>query len=226
MIEIAKEAGADAVKLQSYTAEELTSLNYPDLWEFYTKAATPRSWFAELAAHADDIGLSLFASAFSVDGLKFLVDLGVPAIKIASHEIRDHNLIDRAIDTGLPVIVSTGLAIEDDIRNYADMGIIFLHCVSQYPSTIEQSNLLAIRTLQRYGLAGLSDHTPGYETAIAATALGAVMIEKHLKIDDNCVDAAYSLDPEQFADMCQAVRAVWRGMGDGIIRPTGQPRRR
>jgi sialic acid synthase SpsE len=201
-------------------------MNYPDLWEFYTHAATPRAWFRELADHADDIGLALFASAFSVDGVKFLVDLGMPAIKIASHEIRDLNLIDRAVDTGLPVIVSTGLAIEDDIRNYADMGIVFLHCISQYPSTIEQANLLAIRTLRRYGQAGLSDHTPGFETAIAATVLGAVMIEKHLKLDDDCVDAAYSLDPQQFAEMCNAVRAVWRGLGDGIIRPTGQPRRR
>lgn len=225
---MAKDAGADAVKLQCYTPDELTTRQHLGLWNLYEQAQTPRAWFEELMGHADDIGLSLFSSVFSVDGLKFVTDLGVPAIKIASHEIRDHNLIDRAVDTGLPVIVSTGLATEDDLRNYAGMGIVWLHCVSQYPSTIEQANLLAIKTLQRYGLAGLSDHTPGIETAIAATALGATVIEKHIKAyeNDRCIDAAYSLDPDQFATMCTATRAIWHGMGDGVIRPTGELRQR
>jgi N,N'-diacetyllegionaminate synthase len=101
-----------------------------------------------------------------------------------------------------------------------------LHCVAQYPSRIEDANLRAMRRYEYGDLVGLSDHTPGYETAIAATALGAVMIEKHFKLDDDCIDAAYSLDPVGFKNMAVAVRAIWKGMGDGQIRPTGQPRQR
>jgi sialic acid synthase SpsE len=113
--------------------------------------------------------------------------------------------------------------------------IILRPCVARYPSKIEDANLKAIGVLSQleypeHGvdrrLVGLSDHTPGYETAIAATALGAVMIEKHFKLDDDCIDAAYSLDPVQFKNMAVAVRAIHKGMGDGQIRPTGQPRQR
>jgi N,N'-diacetyllegionaminate synthase len=117
------------------------------------------------------------------------------------------------------VIVSTGLGWPDD----AD---VVLHCVSRYPSKIEDANLRVISDWIHHYLIGLSDHTPGYETAIAATALGAVMIEKHFKLDDDCIDAAYSLDPVGFKTMAVAVRAIWKGMGDGQIRPTGQPRHR
>jgi N,N'-diacetyllegionaminate synthase len=105
--------------------------------------------------------------------------------------------------------------------------VILLHCVAQYPARIEDANLRAIGAFQEScKLVGLSDHTPGIETAIAATALGAVMIEKHFKLDDDCIDAAYSLDPEQFAAMCKAVRAIHAGMGDGVIRPTCKPRQK
>jgi N,N'-diacetyllegionaminate synthase len=113
-------------------------------------------------------------------------------------------------------------------RNSSRRARSFLHCVAKYPSRIEDANLRGMRTLWRKcaPLVGLSDHTPGYETAIAATALGAVMIEKHFKLDDDCIDAAYSLDPAGFKSMAVAVRAIWKGMGDGQIRPTGQPRQR
>jgi sialic acid synthase SpsE len=227
LIDAAKRAGADAVKLQTYEPADLTTPNYPKLWNLYEQAKTPRAWHAELFLYARTIGITIFSSAFSVDGVRYLESLDTPAHKIASAEINDRDLVDEAIATGKPVIISTGMASEGDCWNVSGSNVIFLHCVAQYPARVEDANLSAIKTLQEIGhLVGLSDHTPGYETAIAATALGAVMIEKHFKLDDDCIDAAYSLNPEQFAVMCKAVRAVHAGMGDGVIRPTCQPRQR
>lgn len=227
LIHAAKYAGADAVKLQTYTPGELTTKAHPELWALYEKAQTPREWHAELFDYARSLGITAFSSAFSVDGVHFLKSMGVPAIKIASAEIRDQDLIYAATATGLPLIVSTGMAESLDVcGNWVNT--IMLHCVAQYPSRIEDANLRAIGELRDWccDLVGLSDHTPGYETAIAATALGAVMIEKHFKIDNDCIDAAWSLDPRQLEAMCRAVRAIWKGMGDGVIRPTCEPRRR
>ena len=229
LIHASRDAGADAIKLQTYTPGELTSPAHPELWALYEKAQTPREWHAELFAYAREIGIAAFSSAFSVDGVKFLVELGVPAIKIASAEFNNRDLKRAAHLTRLPVILSMGMADWGMALPLARPGnhTILLHCVAQYPSRIEDANLLAIKTLQEVGgPVGLSDHTPGYETAIAATALGAVMIEKHFKLDDDCIDAAWSLDPTQFAAMCTAVRAIWKGMGDGVIRPTCEPRKR
>jgi sialic acid synthase SpsE len=173
--------------------------------------------------------LPVFASAFSVEGVEFLETLDTPAHKIASPELGDHALFHAAIKTLKPVIMSTGMATDHLVGMRAAYRYpILLHCVSEYPATIESANLSAIKTLQKYApdRVGLSDHTPGIETAIAATALGAVMIEKHFKLDDDCIDAAFSLDPAQFAAMCRAVRAVHQGMGDGILRPTCKPRQK
>jgi N-acetylneuraminate synthase len=232
LIDAAQEAGADAVKLQTYKPADLTSPKHAALWALYEKAHTPRAWHKPLFDHARKAGVTIFSSAFSVDGVKFLADLGAPAIKIASAEMGDRKLIKAAERTGLPLIISTGLAdyetiVDLVVSEYIDA--IFLHCVAQYPSRVEDANLNAIKTLQERNGGrdvGLSDHTPGYETAIAATALGAVMIEKHFKVDDGCIDAAYSLDPDSFRRMAVAVRAIHKGMGDGQIRPTGQPRQR
>ena len=211
------------LQAQTYTPAELTAPKHKELWALYEKAQTPREWHQELFDYAKMIGITIFSSAFSIEGVKFLHELGAPAIKIASAEALDKELVETAHATGLPVIISTGM-VDGELPWRGD---ILLHCVAQYPARIEDANLKAIRTLLRFGrLVGLSDHTPGYETAIAATALGAVMIEKHFKLDDNCIDAAYSLTPDEFADMCVAVRAIWKGMGDGVIRPTGQPRQR
>jgi sialic acid synthase SpsE len=230
LISAAKEADADAVKLQTYTPGELTTPEHAELWALYEQAQTPREWHETLFSHARAIGITIFSSAFSVEGVRFLRSLGSPAIKIASAEIRDRGLIKEAINTGLPVIISTGMARPEDLI-CLPINTILLHCVAQYPSTIKEANLKAMATLRYdydlgYELVGLSDHTLGYETAIAATALGAVMIEKHFKLDDDCIDAAYSLDPNEFGKMCKAVRAIWHGMGDGVIRPTCEPRSR
>ena len=229
LIHASRDAGADAIKLQTYTPGELTSPAHPELWALYEKAQTPREWHSELFAYAKEIGITAFSSAFSVDGVRFLQSLGVPAIKIASAEFNNRDLKRAAHLTGLPVILSMGMAdwgLSMPLLRPGDRTIL-LHCVAQYPSRIEEANLRALMTLQEVGgPVGLSDHTPGYETAIAATALGACVIEKHFKIDDDCIDAAWSLDPVQFAVMCKAVRAIWHGMGDGVIRPTCEPRKR
>lgn len=228
LIVAAKEAGADAVKLQVYTPDDLTTPNHTDLWALYQRAQTPRIWYRALSENASKIGITLFSSAFSVDSVRWLVSMGAPAIKIASAEIRDEELIATALDTRLPVIVSSGMATLGDLICLPGE-VVVLHCVSHYPARIEDANLRAISVLRdNVNLVGLSDHTPGYETAIAATALGAVMIEKHLKLSrhHDCIDAAYSLDPQKFAAMCKAVRAIWEGMGDGQIKPTCSPRKR
>lgn len=220
----AKTAGADAVKLQTYTPDELTTKANEGLWKFYDRLQTPRAWHQELFSYAKELGITIFSTPFSVDGVRFLEGLNPPAYKIASAEWNDLELINAALATGKPVIISTGMASGPPtiIGN-----VVLLHCVSQYPARVEDANLNAIASLRINGnLVGLSDHTPGYETAIAATALGAVMIEKHFKLDDNCMDHQYSLDPWQFRDMCKAVRAVWTGMGDGVIKPTCKPRQR
>lgn len=226
LIAAAKDAGADAVKLQVYTPAELTSPNHPELWALYEKAQTPRDWVPALFDFARSLDITAFASAFSVEGVKFLQSLGSPAIKIASAEAGDARLVEAARDTGLPLVVSVG-GVDRSYLPYLPSKMVWLHCVAQYPSSIETANLRAIKTLRDWEpLIGLSDHTPGYETAIAATALGAVMIEKHFKLSDDCIDAAYSLNPDDFSKMCVAVRAIWQGMGDGVIRPTCEPRKR
>lgn len=227
LITAARNVGADAVKLQTYTPDELTTPEHKELWELYDKAQTPREWHQELFDFAHHIGITIFSSAFSVEGVRFLHELGSPAIKIASAEINNDDLIDAACRTGVPVIISTGMAADRGDIIWLPQNAIMLHCIAQYPAKIEDGNLRAIKTLRKLAsLVGLSDHTPGYETAIAATALGAVMIEKHFKLDDDCIDAAYSLNPEDFGKMCKAVRAIWTGMGDGVIRPTCEPRSR
>lgn len=224
LIRLSALAGADAVKLQTYRPDELTTPSHPELWALYEKAQTPREWHRELFEFAKQIGITIFSSAFSVEGVKFLQSLGSPAIKIASAEIYDHDLTRAAFATGVPVIISTGMA---DAPWAAGTWCIALHCVAQYPSRIEDANLRGMESIREWtDLVGLSDHTPGYETAIAATALGAVMIEKHFKIDDDCIDAEWSLNPDDFAKMCKAVRAIHKGMGDGVIRPTCEPRKR
>lgn len=225
LIDAAQGAGADAVKLQTYTPDELTT--DASLRSLYERAQTPREWHRALFDRARMRGITIFSSAFSVDGVQFLETLDTPAFKIASPEINDRALFLAARKTRKPVIVSTGMANLDDAMWFPRDNVVLLHCVAQYPARIEDANLNAIRTLSGNGrLVGLSDHTPGIETAIAATALGATMIEKHFKLDDDCIDAAYSLNPNQFAAMCKAVRAVHKGMGDGQIRPTCNPRKR
>lgn len=227
LIGAAKQYGADAVKLQCYQAGSLTlNSNKPDfivkdgpwkgrkLYELYRQCETPRDWFPELFARAREIGITLFSSVFSQDDVDFLEGLDCPAYKIASMEIADTNLIRRAARTGKPVIISTGMASDDEIDNALAAGgggdqVLLLHCVSGYPTDIAESNLWRLRWMN-----GISDHSLGWEVPVAATAMGAHFIEKHLTSDRNngSEDAPFSLELAEFQQMAKAVRNIWQAM--------------
>ena len=230
LIEMAKHAGADAVKFQYYTADSIT-INHdgPEfilhqgpwkgrkLYDLYQEAHTPPEWFPSLFDCAQKLGIAAFSSVFDPAGVDELERLGAPAYKISSFDIVDHPLIEYVSKTLKPIILSTGMASPDDIRSADDLlGDLyphtFLHCVSGYPTPVEESNLAALKRLSiMVGMdVGLSDHTLGAEVPVAATAMGAVVIEKHLTLDrhDGGPDAAFSLEPHEFRKMCLAVRGI------------------
>jgi N-acetylneuraminate synthase len=230
MIEAAKEIGADAVKLQTYTADTITIdhdgpgfriegglWNGRRLHELYREAHTPWEWHPALFDHARKIGITCFSSPFDPTAVDLLKQLNAPAYKIASFELVDLPLIAYAAKTGKPLIMSTGMATPDEVadavaaaRDGGAQGIVLLHCVSGYPTPAKEANLTRIPVLAAAHdcFVGLSDHTLSGETAIAAVALGAVLIEKHftLKREDGGPDAAFSLEPDEFA-------ALVRGTG-------------
>lgn len=227
LIKAAKSAGADAAKLQCYTADSLTiDCDKPDfvlqdgpwrgrkIYELYEKAHTPREWFKPLFDYAREIGITVFASVFCEDDVDFLERLYCPAYKIASMEIGDTMLIDRAIATNRPVIVSTGMATDDDIQRVVARNtgnIMLLHCVSGYPSETYEANLHMIGELRKHNiLVGLSDHSAGLLVPMAATALGAVMIEKHIKMDLDVTseDSHFAMTTSDFTDMVRVILNV------------------
>jgi N-acetylneuraminate synthase len=225
LIEAAAWAGADAVKLQTYTADTITirserpefTIN-EGLWkgralhELYQEAYTPWEWHADLFAHAKACGITIFSSAF----------------KIASAEIIDWGLLEKVASTGKPVIVSTGMASEEEVgdaihvlRENGCHDIAIFHCISAYPTPLEQANLRRIKALrERFDVnVGLSDHTMGLTAGIAAAAVGAPIFEKHftLKRADGGVDSAFSLEKEELKDYCTAVRGAWAALGTGDL---------
>jgi pseudaminic acid synthase len=239
LIEAAKAAGADAVKLQAYTADTITlDCDGPgfrltegpwqgwNLYDLYAKCQTPFEWFPAIAAHARKVGIPWFASAFDFSAIDMLLGLDVPAIKIASFELVDLPLIRYAADTGKPLILSTGMARDSDIDDAIAVtgdnpNIAILHCVSGYPTPIEQANLSRFRMMwqqmwRRFDI-GISDHTIGIEVPVAATALGACMIEKHFTMSHRrkTPDSMFSLEPIEFKRMADAVRTVWQALQPG-----------
>ncbi len=244
-IEIAKEtikaaaqSGADAVKLQTYTADTITldcdndyfQIKQDTLWDgqtlhsLYEKAYMPWEWQGELKAYAESLGLVCFSSPFDTTAVDFLESINVPAYKIASFEITDIPLIEYVASKGKPVIISTGIAEKQDIQEALDAchrmdnkEIILLKCTSAYPAPLEEANLLTIPDLIRTFdvVAGFSDHTLGTTAPITAVALGAKVIEKHFILDRSIggPDASFSLDTEQFAQMVQAVRNTEKMLG-------------
>jgi N-acetylneuraminate synthase len=237
LIDAAKAAGADAVKIQSYTADTITIdhdgpefrvggelWNGRTLYDLYQEAGTPWTWHGELVAHARRVGITLFSSPFDTTAVDMLEDLGVPAFKIASFELIDLPLIQYAARTGKPLIMSTGLATQDEIaeavaavRQIGDNPILLLHCTSGYPTPIGESDLVTIPYLaQRHGCpTGLSDHTMGTVVPIAAVALGAVAIEKHFTLAraDGGVDSAFSLEAGELKTLVETCRDAWSALG-------------
>lgn len=236
LVEIAAECGADAVKLQTYTPDSITiDYDHPDfkyhgrsLYDLYREAHLPREWHPVLFDAARENNLLCFSSPFDWSAVDFLETLNCPIYKIASFEITDHNLIRHAAATGKPLIISTGMASDEDIAQVVEIceeyntSVALLHCVSAYPTPVEKSNLRRITHLARlFGYpVGLSDHTLSTTTAVAAVALGAQIIEKHLTLDrsEGGPDAEHSLEPKEFKEMCSAVKEAFAAMKDDDIR--------
>ena len=237
IIRAAKEAGADAVKLQTYTPDTMTiACNRPEfrikgtiwegrnLYELYGEAYTPWDWHPRLKQVANDLGLDLFSSPFDVTAVDFLEAMNVPAHKLASFELVDIPLIRKMARTGKPLIMSTGMAtveeIEEAVQTARKAGaeqIALLKCTSAYPALPEEMNLRTIPELsRRFGLpVGLSDHTMGTAVPVAAVALGACIIEKHLTLSrsEPGPDSAFSLEPQEFKAMVDAVRVAEKALG-------------
>lgn len=239
MIAAAAESGVDAIKLQTYTADSMTlaidSDNFriqekDSLWygahlhQLYQQACTPYEWHAELFEYAKSLGLIAFSSPFDEEAVEFLESLNVPCYKIASFELTDLPLIKKAALTGKPIIMSTGMASIDEIEQalatvYAtgNKQVVLLKCTSTYPASPENTHLSTITDMQqRFGCdIGLSDHTRGIGVAVASVALGACVIEKHFVLDRNAggVDAAFSLEPQEFADLVENSQQAFAAMG-------------
>ena len=237
LIDVAKEAGADAVKLQTYTADTITIdhdgpgftiegglWNGRRLHELYREAQTSWEWHPALFEHARKIGIACFSSPFDPSAVDLLDKLDAPAYKIASFEIVDVPLIRYAAKTGKPLIISTGMAKAEEIaeatvaaREAGAGGIALLHCVSGYPTPAEEANLSRIPALAAdYDCPiGLSDHTLGTDVAVAAAALGAAIIEKHITLSraDGGPDASFSLEPHELAALVRGVRTAHAALG-------------
>ena len=232
IMDAAKSAGADAVKLQTYTAETLTmngpqdhfKIDHP-LWnnmtlhDLYAKAQTPFEWMAPLFEYGKKIDITVFSAPFDSTAADLLINLDAPIFKIASFEAVHLPLIAQVASSGKPLIMSTGMANESEIeeavltaRSAGAEDIILLHCISSYPTPIEQANLATIKMLrERFGvLVGLSDHTKGTLVSEIAVGLGACVIEKHIMLheDDECFDKEFSLTPQEFEELVVACKSV------------------
>lgn len=238
IIEEAKRAGADAVKIQTYRADTITlKSDLPDfqiseglwagrtLYDLYEWAHTPWEWHKSLFEHALNLDITIFSSPFDNTAVDLLENLNAPAYKIASFEAVDLALIKYVASTGKPMIISTGMADAEEIQEAIDAAheggckeLAILHCVSGYPAPAEDYNLRTIpEMIQRFGLVtGLSDHTLDNSTAIASVVLGASIIEKHFTLDRNGggPDDSFSLEPAELYALCHDSKTAWAALGE------------
>lgn len=236
-IEMARKCGADAIKLQTYTPDTMTiDVDAPDftikgglwdgykLYDLYKEAHTPYDWHRAMFDHARKTGITVFSTPFDETAVDLLEDMNAPAYKIASFEMTDLPLVRYVARTGKPIIMSTGMASEEEIeesvtaaRDAGCSNLVLLHCISSYPSPIDQANLRQLPELgRRFGVVpGLSDHTLGTTVSVAAVAMGAAVIEKHFTInrEDKGPDSDFSLEPDELRRLCIDARDAWSALG-------------
>ena len=238
IIDVAKECGADAIKLQTYRPDTITiDCRGPEfmatpgspwenmnLFELYKEAYTPLEWHGELMNYAKKVGITCFSSPFDLTAIDLVEELNVPAYKIASFELNDIPLIKKAAMTGKPIIMSTGIADMSDIelalRTCKEAGndkVILLKCVSEYPTPYEEINLRTLTNMSETFdcVVGVSDHSFGSAVAVAGVALGARVIEKHLTLSrkDGGPDGTFSMEPQEFKNMLTDIRNVEKALG-------------
>lgn len=245
LIHAAKEAGADAVKLQTYTADTITidcddecfQINEGTIWDgttlykLYSQAYTPWEWQPRLKEEANKLDMECFSTPFDLTSVDFLEKMDVPAYKVASYEINDIPLIRKIAKLHKPIIFATGIAYPEDIvralsvcEEEGNKDVILLKCVSAYPTPYEEVNLNVIPTLARtYDcLMGISDHTMGTVVSAGSIALGVKMVEKHLtlKRSDGGPDGAFSMEPEEFVQMVKDIRIMEKALGSSVYQLT------
>lgn len=246
-IKAAKENGAHAVKLQTYSADTMTiDCDKPNfmvkgglwdgykLYDLYNEAHTPFEWHKELFDYAAEVGVTVFSTPFDETAVDLLESLNTPAYKIASFELADTPLIRKAASTGKPMLMSTGMASEAEIeealaaaRESGAKNILLFHCISSYPAPVEQANLNAIANLKkRFDVeVGLSDHTMGNTVAVVSIALGATAIEKHFTLSRNekGPDSEFSMEPDELASLVKETNNAWLALGKGgFSRPSAE----
>lgn len=238
-IKAAKDCGAHAVKFQTYSADTMTIncskadflikgglWNGRKLYDLYEEASTPYDWHQELFSYANEVGIDCFSTPFDESAVELLEELKTPAYKIASFELTDLPLIRVVAKTGKPLLISTGMGSEQEISEAVsaalDAGsssILLFHCISSYPTPIDQSNLKKIINLRnKFGVeVGLSDHTLGATAAISAVALGASAIEKHFTLDrkDKGPDSEFSVEPSELINLVSSTKDAWLSLGCG-----------
>ena len=246
-IKAAKDSGAHAIKIQTYSADTMTIdcakddfivkgglWNGYSLYSLYKEASTPFEWHSELFSFARSVGITIFSSPFDESAVALLESLNAPAYKIASFELADLPLIDCVARTGKPMFISTGMGTQEEIGEAVEVArtagcksLLLFHCISSYPAPLDQANLIQMKVIQKeFNVqVGLSDHTLGNTAALVATALGACAIEKHFTLDrkEKGPDSEFSMEPRELKMLVQGTQEAWTSLGvSGFSRPQAE----